>query len=117
MTSTGEVFGSPSYMSPEQAMGQRVSESADQYALGCVIFECLTGSKPFISETPLAVMMQHMKDTPPSLKEASLGNQFPNDLELTVKRMLEKDSLPADFLQCLQLVMRSVEKACKPRCP
>lgn len=91
MTSTGEVFGSPSYMSPEQAMGQRVSESADQYALGCVLFECLTGSKPFISETPLAVMMQHMKDTPPSLKEASLGNQFPNDLELTVKRMLEKD--------------------------
>lgn len=91
MTSTGEVFGSPSYMSPEQAMGQRVSESADQYALGCVLFECLTGSKPFISETPLAVMMQHMKDTPPSLKEASLGNQFPNDLELIVKRMLEKD--------------------------
>ena len=91
MTATGEIFGSPGYMSPEQSTGQMVSESADQYSLGCVLFECLTGSRPFISDTPLAVVMQHVKDRPPTLKEASLGNHFPAELENTVQRMLEKD--------------------------
>jgi serine/threonine protein kinase len=91
MTATGEIFGSPGYMSPEQSTGQMVSESADQYSLGCVLFECLTGSRPFISDTPLAVVMQHVKDPPPTLKEASLGNHFPAALENIVQRMLEKD--------------------------
>jgi len=91
-TSTGEIFGSPSYMSPEQAIGREAGEAADQYALGCVLFECLTGFKPFISDNVLAVMMQHIRDTPPTLKNGSLGKDFPPELENIVKRMLEKDS-------------------------
>jgi serine/threonine-protein kinase len=90
-TSTGEIFGSPSYMSPEQAVGKEAGEAADQYALGCVLFECLTGLKPFISENVLAVMLQHIRDVPPTLKVGSLGKDFPPELEAIVKRMLEKD--------------------------
>jgi serine/threonine protein kinase len=90
-TSTGEIFGSPSYMSPEQAMGKEAGESADQYALGCVLFECLTGLKPFISDNVLAVMMQHIRDEPPTLKNGSLGKDFSPELEAIVKRMLEKE--------------------------
>jgi serine/threonine protein kinase len=90
-TSTGEIFGSPSYMSPEQAMGKEAGEEADQYALGCVLFECLTGLKPFISDNVLAVMMQHIRDEPPTLKIGSLGKDFSPELEAIVKRMLEKD--------------------------
>jgi serine/threonine protein kinase len=90
-TATGELFGSPAYMSPEQVQGLAVSDRADQYSLGCVLFECLTGCKPFINEAPFAVMMAHVNSQPPTLKEASLGKTFSHQIQSVVARMMEKD--------------------------
>lgn len=90
LTKTGEVFGSPFYMSPEQCAGERVDYRADVYSLGCVLFEALTGAPPCVGESALSTMMQHQIAKPLSLKEASMGLEFPPELEKIVARMLEK---------------------------
>jgi eukaryotic-like serine/threonine-protein kinase len=91
LTKVGEIFGTPLYMSPEQCLGARIDNRSDLYSLGCVLFEVLTGSPPFRAETALKTMMQHREDRPYSLKEASLGSQFPEALERIVAAMLAKD--------------------------
>jgi serine/threonine protein kinase len=90
LTRTGEVFGSPLYMSPEQCSGSPVDQRADIYSLGCVFFEVLTGTTPFVGANALSTMMQHMGETPPSLKEASMGKDFPPVLEQIIAKMLAK---------------------------
>ncbi len=91
-TSTGELIGSPAYMSPEQVRGQEVDALTDQYSLGCVLFEMLTGQTPFASSTAIGVLMQHMNDRPPSLSEATLGKfKFSQGIERIIERLLEKD--------------------------
>lgn len=90
LTRTGEVFGSPLYMSPEQCAGERVDHRADIYSFGCVMFEALTGTPPFIGENAIKTMFMHQSGIAPSLKEASLGEDFPPALEELVAMMLAK---------------------------
>ena len=89
-TRTGEVFGSPAYMSPEQAQGRIVDERTDQYSLGCLIFELLTGRIPFRCDNFLSMMMAHVQETAPMLSEVS-KKAFPLSIELAVARLLEKE--------------------------
>ncbi|CAN5391413.1 hypothetical protein BH10CYA1_BH10CYA1_47430 [soil metagenome] len=91
LTQVGSVFGTPFYMSPEQCMGQPVDLRSDIYSLGCVFFEMLAGAPPFTNEHALTLMMQHQSDTPPSLKEVSMGGQFPAALEALIQKMLSKN--------------------------
>lgn len=64
LTQTGEIFGTPLYMSPEQCMGQRPDSRADIYALGCVLFECINGELPFSGESILNVIFKHVNEEP-----------------------------------------------------
>lgn len=91
LTRTGEIFGSPLYMSPEQCLGGKLDHRSDIYSLGCVFFEALTGTPPFVGENAMATMMMHQRSEIPTLKEASLGNDYPPALEQIVRRMLAKD--------------------------
>lgn len=100
LTRTGEIFGSPLYMSPEQCAGGKLDHRSDIYSLGCVFFESLTGTTPFVGESALSTMMMHQSTTIPSLKEASLGSDFPKDLEQIVQTMLAKS--PDDRYQNLK---------------
>jgi serine/threonine protein kinase len=102
LTRTGEIFGSPLYMSPEQCLGGAVDQRSDVYSLGCVLFEALTGTPPFIGDNALSTMMKHQAETAPPLKEASLGIEFPKALETVVAKMLEKQ--PSKRYQNLGLV-------------
>ncbi len=102
LTSTGEIFGSPLYMSPEQASGSPVDYRSDIYSLGCVLFEALTGTAPQVGQNALATMMLHQSEPAPTLKEASLGKEFPPSLEQLVAKMLAKS--PADRYQNLGVV-------------
>ncbi|MBA3993598.1 MAG: hypothetical protein C0469_08730 [Cyanobacteria bacterium DS2.3.42] len=91
LTKTGEIFGSPLYMSPEQCLGVAVDHRSDIYALGCVLFEALTGLPPFLGNTSLSTMMKHQSEKAPTLKEATLGKEFPKEVEKLVAQLLEKD--------------------------
>ncbi|HEY9679340.1 MAG TPA: serine/threonine-protein kinase [Drouetiella sp.] len=90
LTRTGEIFGSPYYMSPEQCSGEKIDNRTDVYSLGCVLFESLTGRAPFAGDTALNTMMMHQNDPVPTLKEASGGKEFPEAIESVVKKMLSK---------------------------
>lgn len=91
LTKTGEIFGSPLYMSPEQCMGSIVDQRSDLYSLGCVFYESLTSAPPFLGESALATMMKHQGETQLSLKEASLGIDYPVELEMIITKLLQKD--------------------------
>lgn len=94
LTSTGEIFGSPFYMSPEQCSGEQLDGRSDIYSLGCVTFECLTGLPPHIGDSALVTLIKHQQEPALSLKEATLGGVFPDDLEHIVAKMLAKS--PSD---------------------
>ncbi len=73
LTATGHIVGTPEYMSPEQALGQKIDFRSDIYALGIVVFELFTGDVPFRGETPLATIFKQVQEPPPLEKHASLS--------------------------------------------
>ena len=91
MTQTGEVFGSPLYMSPEQCMGQALDARSDIYALGCVFYETLTGKVPFDGETLFQIIMQHVNDLPRTFCDISPDIAIPEALEDIVLQCMNKE--------------------------
>jgi serine/threonine-protein kinase PpkA len=67
LTQTGMLVGTPTYMSPEQISGQKIDGRADQYSLGILFYELLSGAPPFRADTPIAVLMSHLTQEPPPL--------------------------------------------------
>jgi serine/threonine-protein kinase len=88
----GVAVGTPSYMAPEQIRGLLLDARADIYACGVLLFELLTGTKPFRSQSgdPLAICMMHLNDPPPRLADAAPGIDF-GALEEVVRHALAKD--------------------------
>ncbi|HJR17417.1 MAG TPA: protein kinase [Gemmatimonadales bacterium] len=93
MTETGMSLGTPHYMSPEQAMGEReITARSDVYALGCVLYELLTGDPPFTGSTAQAIVARVVTETPRPM--APQRHTIPSHVEAAVLTALEK--LPAD---------------------
>ena len=65
LTSTGQIMGTPEYMSPEQCLGDKIDHRSDIYALGIVIYEIFTGTVPFRGDTPVATLFKHIQDPVP----------------------------------------------------
>lgn len=110
LTQTGEIFGSPYYMSPEQCSGDIVDQRSDVYSLGCVLFEALTGTPPLVGSNALRTMMLHVNEVAPTLKEAALGAEFPEGMEAIVGKMLAKAS--SERFSNLGVVAHELSKVC-----
>jgi serine/threonine-protein kinase len=95
-TLTGEVLGTPDYISPEQALGEPATNASDIYSLGVVAHEMLSGVKPFDMGSPVATALAHVNDTPPPLPDS-----VPADLRAVVEACLSKspEDRPTDARQ------------------
>jgi serine/threonine-protein kinase len=107
MTRTGSVIGTPTYMAPEQCRGVAVDARADLYALGCILFELISGVPPFDGEGEGDVLVAHIHTRPPAL--ASLVSGVPQQIESLVQRMLAK--APADRVQTTDELIRLIDAA------
>jgi eukaryotic-like serine/threonine-protein kinase len=107
MTATGMVMGTPQYLSPEQALGKTVDTRSDLYAVGCLLYELLALRPPFVGETPLAVVYQHVQDIAPPPSE--INADVPPELDGLVVRSLAKD--PDDRFQTAEEMRGLVQYA------
>jgi serine/threonine protein kinase len=109
-TTTGVGIGTPEYMSPEQGLGHEVDARADIYSLGIVLYELITGRKPFRADTPMAVIVKHINDPLPSPK------QYVRDLPDTVERVLLKalSKKPEDRFRSMAEFGRALDALLEP---
>ncbi|MBY0546638.1 MAG: serine/threonine protein kinase [Candidatus Obscuribacterales bacterium] len=89
ITETSAILGSPAYMSPEQCCGAKVDRRADIYSLGCVMYECLSGRPPFVSDHNVSLMLKHM-------------NEEPATIRLQMKNKALKTEICSLIMQCLR---------------
>ncbi len=89
LTQSGFLVGTPHYISPEQAMGQRVDHRSDIYSLGVVLYEMLIGKVLFDGDSPITVALMHVKDPVPSLR--SQRTDIPPEVEQLVDKCLAKE--------------------------
>jgi serine/threonine-protein kinase len=90
LTRTGMIMGTPSYMAPEQARGEKVDLRADVYAIGALLYHALTGQRPFDSDDPAATLNMVLTEEPP--RPRVLSATVPEALELVVQRAMAKDA-------------------------
>lgn len=107
LTKPGIAIGTPHYMSPEQANGLDVDERSDVYALGCVMFEALTGSPPFQGKDALEIINQHMRDEAPRLSEQNGDTTYSPEMEEIVSNCLAKE--PEDRFSSMNDLKNALE--------
>jgi cytochrome c-type biogenesis protein CcmH/NrfG len=122
LTQGAMVFGTPSYMSPEQATAQEADARSDIYSCGVMLFEMLTGRKPFIADDLVKVMAMQVTSAPPRLATVAPQIQIPPGLEAVVMRALEKDRArrfpsAAEFRQALEQVKTDTVRVLVGRVP
>lgn len=105
-TATDQAIGSVHYISPEQASGNVTDAKSDIYSVGAMMYEMLTGRKPFDSDNPVAIAVMHMHDIPE--RPRAVNPDIPDGLEEIVLRAMEKD--PADRYQSTGDMIADIEK-------
>jgi serine/threonine-protein kinase len=91
LTRTGMIFGTPEYMSPEQAAGRHADLRADVYAVGIILYEMFTGAVPFTGETFLGVLAKHLNETPPAMTAVYPELALSEEFQSVIYRALEKN--------------------------
>jgi len=107
LTGVDTVLGTPFYMAPEQALGERVDERADVYSLGIVLYRLLMGTTPFGRLRGAGVLLAHIQTPPPAFDQVRPDHDLPEAVEWTVARCLEKN--PAERFADMREVRRALE--------
>jgi serine/threonine protein kinase len=108
LTQTGEIFGSPLYMSPEQCMGKSPDARSDIYSLGCLIFETLTGKPPFEGPSVLETIHLHLYGVPPLTTSYTPSLEHSEAINTMILRCLAKN--PDDRYQSMDAVLYALER-------
>jgi serine/threonine protein kinase len=106
LTGSGVGIGTPEYMAPEQGLGGAVDERVDIYSLGVVLYEMITGQKPYIADTPLAVVLKQINDPLPSPK--IYAPDLPDAVEQTLMKSLAKK--PEDRFENMNAFCKVMEE-------
>ncbi len=107
LTSSGAIMGTPSYMSPEQGTGETLDHRSDIYSLGVILYEMITGRVPYSAETPIAVILKHIKDPLPPVRK--FNPTLPESVELVLLKALAKK--PEDRYQSTDEFVNALQKA------
>ncbi len=110
LTAPGLVMGTANYIAPEQALGQDLDGRCDQYALGVIAFEMLTGKLPFSAPTSLLMLNKHISEAPP--KATKVNPQLPPAVDDVMRKVLAKTA-PERYPSCVAFV-DALEKAILP---
>ncbi len=102
LTHSGQIFGTPLYMSPEQCEGKKLDGRSDIYAIGCLLYRIVSENLPFSGETLLRTIVMHLKDKPPAIAEEKLTTPFLQALVPIIFKAMEKDP-DARFQSALDL--------------
>ncbi len=108
LTQTGEIFGSPIYMSPEQCLGQTLDARSDIYSMGAVLYESLTGLPPLMGDTIYATMKMHVSEMPERFAQARPDLRIPEQIEQIAFKALAKK--PEQRFQSMQEFRDALEQ-------
>jgi len=109
-TQEGTVFGTPRYMSPEQAQGETLDARSDLYSLGVMLYHALIGRAPFVDDDAVVVMARHIQDRPPRFFEIAPNVDVPPAIEQVARKALSKspDKRPQTAQEFAELLDRAV---------
>jgi eukaryotic-like serine/threonine-protein kinase len=107
LTATGEVLGSPGYISPEQAQGGSIDARSDIYSLGATFYHLVTGKLPFDAPTPVAMIIKHMNE--PLRSPRALNPSIPYPIAAIIQKMMAKR--PGERFQDYDALLRELERA------
>lgn len=107
MTATGEVFGSPLYMSPEQCAGREMDQRSDIYSFGCLMYEAVTGRTPFEEKSAIALFHHHQKNEAPRFSMLADRPNVTEELEGIILKCLEKH--PLDRYQSMAELAKTLQ--------
>jgi hypothetical protein len=107
LTATGEVLGSPGYISPEQAQGQTIDLRSDIYSLGATFYHVLTGRLPFVAPTAVAMILKHMNE--PLKSPRAINADIPFPIASIVQKMMAKR--PGERFQDYDALLRDLDRA------
>ncbi|HEY9785839.1 MAG TPA: serine/threonine-protein kinase [Candidatus Obscuribacterales bacterium] len=108
-TKTGDVVGTPAYMSPEQCLGKDLDARSDIYSLGCVMYEALTGKPPFAEDNAVKTILKQVKEPPARISQKFKYLDIPFSVEVIVARCLEKD--PSNRYQSMDALFQDLQAA------
>lgn len=107
LTNTGEVFGSPLYMSPEQCEGKELDSRSDVYSFGCLMYETIVGEPPFCGKNPMETMFKQIHEPPlPIAKGALPDTSVANGLKTVISRALQK--CPTERYQSMNSLLNDI---------
>lgn len=98
LTKTGDIFGTPSYMSPEQCLGKRVDTRSDIYSLGCLMYELLSGKPPYEAESSLEMLMRHVNDPAPNFDKGTVSKPLAQIIYCCLRKAPEERYQSVDEL-------------------
>jgi serine/threonine-protein kinase len=113
LTMEGKVCGSPGYMSPEQCKGFNVDVTSDIYSLGIILFEVISGHRPFSADSVMGLLFMHVNEQPPLMNALCLDLNVPSEVEQVVRKALQKESY--DRQQSALELWKEFESACHGR--